>query len=373
MLVEIHMLKNYAPSNLNRDDTGAPKNCMFGGVQRGRISSQCLKRTWRTSEYFQEEIGKEHLGIRTRCLPDLVLEKLSDSGFPEEYLNKIRRKLTGIGNSDGSENKKNDKTAQIVFYTPEDITAVAEKIREKMELCASAKEVGNISVKELQADMKKGNARAITLDMALFGRMVTSDAFADVEAAMQVAHAISTNRVILETDFFTAVDDQIAGSEETGSGMMGDVDYNSSCYYFYASLDLEKLRENLESAPEREELMKKVLPVLIETMAFSNPGGKQNTFAAHSLPSAILIECKEKKVPVSYANAFEIPVFADRKGGLILHSVEKLAEQEEKMREIYGLPVEKRLWFTTEKVSLPEEAAVTCTSFNELISALSEM
>ena len=45
MLIEIHMLKNYPPVNLNRDDSGAPKTCFFGGVQRGRISSQCLKRS----------------------------------------------------------------------------------------------------------------------------------------------------------------------------------------------------------------------------------------------------------------------------------------------------------------------------------------
>ena len=71
MLYEIHMLKNYPPTNLNRDDSGAPKSCQFGGTNRGRISSQCLKRSWRTSPLLAQAIGTEHLGTRTRRLPDL--------------------------------------------------------------------------------------------------------------------------------------------------------------------------------------------------------------------------------------------------------------------------------------------------------------
>jgi len=42
-IVEIHVLQNFAPSNLNRDDTGAPKDALFGGTRRARISSQCAK------------------------------------------------------------------------------------------------------------------------------------------------------------------------------------------------------------------------------------------------------------------------------------------------------------------------------------------
>ena len=44
MKVELHILQNFAPSCLNRDDTNTPKDCEFGGVRRARISSQCIKR-----------------------------------------------------------------------------------------------------------------------------------------------------------------------------------------------------------------------------------------------------------------------------------------------------------------------------------------
>ena len=101
MLLEIHMLKNYPSTNLNRDDTGTPKSCLFGGIQRSRISSQCLKRSWRTSPLMQHEL-KNHLGIRTRKLPELICQKLK--GVVEDsYLPLIQKKLSGIGNKNSKE------------------------------------------------------------------------------------------------------------------------------------------------------------------------------------------------------------------------------------------------------------------------------
>ena len=47
--VQLHLLTSYPPANLNRDDLGRPKTAMMGGEPRLRISSQSLKRAWRTS------------------------------------------------------------------------------------------------------------------------------------------------------------------------------------------------------------------------------------------------------------------------------------------------------------------------------------
>ncbi len=370
MLIEIHMLKNYAPTNLNRDDTGAPKTCIFGGVQRGRISSQCLKRSWRTSELLRAEVGEDNIGIRTRKLPDLVAERLAEKGIRDELIEAAKKKITGFGNKEGKETT-DGKTAQIIAYSPADIDAVAEQLAEKLSSCASAKDVAKLSAKDMQAAMKGSNARAVTLDMALFGRMVTSEAFADVEAAMQVAHAVSTNKVNMESDYFTAVDDLIAESaDETGSGMIGDIDYNSSCYYIYASLDTEKLLDNLKNCDQAAEIVKKAIPALIETMAFSNPSGKQNSFAGHSLPSAVLVECRERKIPVSYVNAYEKPVRAKGDGGIVAESVSRLKDECLKTERLYGLKSAKRLWFTTENTVFEDGKAVNCASLPELIAAL---
>ena len=372
MLYEIHMLKNYPPVNLNRDDSGAPKSCMFGGTARGRVSSQCLKRSWRTSPIFVQAIGAEHLGTRTRKLPELVGEKLAEAGVGQEYIDALLPRLSGFGNREGKENKDGNYTAQIVFYAPEDIQAVASAILSRLETCKSAKEVQKWSAKELQEAVKDAEIRPITLDMALFGRMVTSNAFRDVEAAMQVAHAISTNKLNMEADYFTAMDDLLSGEtvEESGSAMIGDTDYNSACYYIYASLDTDILRENLKYTPNAGALIQSAIPALIRTMALSNPSGKQNSFAGHVLPSAILVECKEEKVPVSMVNAFAAPIRPEKSNGgdIVRGSIQALADQADSIQRCYGLRVDKRLWFCQDSYSItPRCEATVCASLPQLV------
>ena len=386
MLYEIHMLKNYPPVNLNRDDSGAPKSCLFGGVTRGRVSSQCLKRSWRKSELLAQEIGEGWLGFRTRKMPELVAGKLEQSGVSEDYIKAVMPALAGFGKGkkdDDSQKKGNEKkhqkniTEQVIIYAPEDIDAVAGIVCDKLSGCKSLKEVKALKAKELQEAVKGADVRPITLDMALFGRMVTSNAFRDVEAAMQVAHAISTNKMSMESDFFTAMDDMLSGGslEEMGAGMMDDVDYNSSCYYLYASLDADILRENLRYNEEADELIRRAIPALVRTMALTNPSGKQNSFAGNILPSAVMVECKEQKVPVSLVNAF---VPAVRPGGenhydLIEGSIRRLANQVDAIQEGYGLQVEKRLWFTQKPYDIrPESEAVICASFPALVAEIAE-
>ena len=368
MLYEIHMLKNYPPTNLNRDDTGAPKTCVFGGVTRGRISSQCLKRSWRTSELLKSEIGEENLGIRTRKLPALVAQKLLEMGVNPEYVEAVTPKITGFGNKDGKETK-DGTTAQIIFFAPGDIEAAASAVKEKLDSCKNVKDVEKLKAKDLQDAVTGADVRPITLDIALFGRMVTCDAFRDVEAAMQVAQAISTGKVCVESDYFTAMDDLLRGEtiDEKGAAMIGDADYNASCYYIYASLDTDALRENLKYSEDADQIVKKALPALLRAMAFTDPGGKQNSFSGHVLPSAILVECKTKKVPTSLVNAFVKPVSA---ADPVEESIRRLAAESDMMVRNFALPVEERLWFSVDKYDVkPEYATKSFTVFPELVEA----
>lgn len=374
MLYEIHMLKNYPPTNLNRDENGAPKTCLFGGVNRGRISSQCLKRTWRTSPIFQHEIGAENLGIRTRKLPELVGERLLEIGVDSKYVELVMPKISGFGTKEGTESKKGIYTAQVIFFAPQDIYAAAEAVKNVLDRCKTEKEVKALKGKELQAAVEGARERTVTLDIALFGRMVTSDAFRDVEASMQVAHAISTNKVAMESDYFTAMDDLLRGetADESGAAMIGEIDYNASCYYIYAALDTDILRQNLGDIADVDEVIAKAIPALLRAMAFTNPTGKQNSFAGHVLPSAVLVECKNVKVPTSMVNAFVEPV---RSGGrdLVGNSIEKLAHEVDCTSRNYGLPVEKRVWFCVDKYEFaPECDAIICKTFPELVNAVME-
>lgn len=371
MLYEIHMLKNYPPTNLNRDDTGAPKTCLFGGVTRGRVSSQCLKRSWRTSPSFRAEIGDENLGIRTRKLPVLVAEKLLDMGVSQEYVDAIQPRLTGIGNKEGKETKDGNATAQVIFYAKEDIATVAETVKNLLGKCKTVKDVQKIKAKDILSAVTGADVRPVTLDIALFGRMVTSDAFRDVEASMQVAHAISTNKVAVESDYFTAMDDMLTGGslDEAGAAMINDVDFNSSCYYVYASVDTDALRENLKYAEDAGAIVRKAVPALLRAMAFTDPSGKQNSFAGHVLPSVVMVECKEQKIPTSMVNAFVEP--AGKGGDLVLQSAKKLAAEVDMTARNFGLNVKERLWFCVDKYDVkPESATKVCATFPELVEGV---
>lgn len=324
---------------------------------------------------FSSAIGAENLGIRTRKLPELVGAKLIDLGFSQEYVDILLPKLSGFGNKDGKENSKGSITAQVIFYAPEDIDAVVAAVKELLDACSSVKEVKALKAKDLQDAVKGADVRPITLDMALFGRMVTSNAFRDVEAAMQVAHAISTNKLNMESDYFTAMDDLISGDtvEDSGAGMIDDTDYNSSCYYIYASLDTDILHENLKYTPDSEELIRNAVPALVRTMALTNPSGKQNSFAGNVLPSAILVECKSEKVPVSLVNAFVKPVrpAPENDYDLIRGSIQCLCKEDDNMQHTFGLKVDKRLWLSAAAGDIsPAGETEICETLPELLDAL---
>lgn len=357
MLIEIHMLKNYPPVNLNRDDSGAPKNCFFGGVQRGRISSQCLKRSWRMSDCFRK-LGSA--GVRTRRMPEQVAKRLMEQGVAVEYADRAQQMLTGIVNKEGKE-KKEGYTEQIVIYAPEDIDKLTEAVMKAIAEDGDLKKFKTRKASDFKKMVDGAATRPVTADIALFGRMVTSDCFRDVDASIQVAHAISTHAVSRESDYFTAVDDLLQDGE-VGAGMMGDVDFNSCCYYEYASLDVDQLRENLQYTEACEELVEKLVPTLLRTMIITNPSGKQNTFAGQVLPALIMVECKQDKIPLSYVNAFEEPVTSYGGRGIVAKSVDRLMEHVAAMDEAYQLPVKHRAWM------IPQEEQKTQIKGDRVLS-----
>lgn len=364
MLIEVHMLKNYPPVNLNRDDSGAPKSCFFGGVQRGRISSQCLKRSWRTSDVFKR-VGS--YGIRTRKLPELVAEKLIEMGIGADYAECAREKLTGIANKKGT-TTKDGMTTQIVFYAEEEIERVAQRVKEAIESDGDLKTFSKRTIKDFDAMKDDAKISPISADIALFGRMVTSDYFMNVDASMQVAHAISTHAVNRESDYYTAMDDLLKAGEETGAAMIGDTDYNSCCYYEYASIDTDILEENLKNAQGKKELIRKLIPALFQAMAFSNPSGKQNSFAGQIMPDAVMIECKQDKIPLSYVNAFEIPVPVWGSNPKIVEtSIQRLAEHVDCMDRAYNLQILSRGWFAPRFPDKKPEKSKSFENFTALI------
>lgn len=344
MLIQIHILQNYAPANLNRDDTGSPKDAIFGGIRRGRISSQCLKRSIRRSEIFDKAFSSEGLlGIRTRSLPSLVEKALQDLTSNETAIADIVKRIPEIGREsvkkkDTDEEESSDEleeevvSKQLIFISPNEVKPLAEK------LLAIYLELGDKNWNKTKiADITKqlGGNVPRSVDIAMFGRMTTSSAFENVQAAVQVAHAISTNALAEEFDYFTAVDDL---SGDTGAGMIGDVEFNSSTYYKYLNVCWENLVDNLGGDVD---IATRSVLALVETAVFAQPSGKQNSFAAFNLPDLVLVEVSERNIPVSYANAFLKPAKPSHDKTIMQVSIDNLSDYLQKTQQKYLLPAKR--------------------------------
>lgn len=349
MLIQIHMLQNYVPSLLNRDDSGSAKSAYFGGSQRGRISSQCLKRSIRLSDTFQEAFrGNGLLADRTKRLPKLIHDALLKIGATDEAREAIVLRVPEIGQESTKRETKTlelDKleTRQLIFISRGEVASLAGKLLALYEE-KGAKEWEKMKIEEITKALGASIPRSV--DIAMFGRMTTSAAFEDVQAAIQVAHALSTNELVRVYDYFTAVDDlkhQDAEAEDLGAGMIGDVELNSSTYYKYFNIHWEGLVENLGGDAE---LAAHAITAFLEAAAVSQPTGKQNSTAAHQLPDFVLVEVSDKNVPINYANAFLRPAQPYRQETLMENSIKKLDAYAQKVRGAYGLNG-KRAYFTT--------------------------
>jgi CRISPR system Cascade subunit CasC len=363
MLIQIHILQNYAPSNLNRDDTGSPKTTYFGGVQRGRISSQCLKRSIRLSETFKEAFEDDSLlAKRTRRLPGLVDDALKEMQIDAETVAAIVQRVPEIGAESGRGAGKVEEgemleTRQLIFVGQNEVKPIAEKLLALYQE-RGAKAWKKLKIAEITNALGRSTPRSV--DVAMFGRMTTSAAFEDVQAAVQVAHALSVNAVEQEFDYFTAVDDLKEPDEDPGAGMIGDVEYNSSAYYKYINVHWEGLVKNLGGD---KDVARKAVSALLEAAATAQPSGKQNTFAAHNLPDLVLVEVREKNLPVSYANAFIEPARQNAKRTLMDDAVAWLNDYIARVGETYDLvAIDHRALTTVRDYTLPEAEAIPSLS-----------
>lgn len=333
LFLEFHLIQNFAPSNLNRDDTGSPKDAIFGGQRRARVSSQCFKRAIRLATAEHDLLPSANRGIRTKRLLTLLLERLASRGSEEEAKAKIESALAAAG----LKIKDDGKTEYLLFLGEQEIAGFAALISEHWDVLGAGtdKKSKKDAKAAIPADIIK-QAKALldggkAVDVALFGRMLADLPSVNQDAACQVAHAISTHRVEREFDYFTAVDDR-QDPDDSGADMIGQVEFNSATLYRYAVLDVNKLSSNLQADGE---LTLSAIEAFTQAMVRAIPTGKQNSFAAHNAPEFVGI-CLRKVAPLSLANAFERPIAPRRDQALTDQSVEALAAYEQKLSSIYG-------------------------------------
>ncbi|MGW5214222.1 type I-E CRISPR-associated protein Cas7/Cse4/CasC [Streptomyces sp. NPDC004051] len=384
IFLDVHALQTVPPSNLNRDDTGAPKTAVYGGVPRARVSSQAWKRATRT--YFKDEhlLDPSELGVRTKKIVEAVAERITalDPSLTGETALRIADetvKATGLKTeipkrkADSAKEGEPDPAPEakyLVFLSARQLDGLARHaVDGAADITAFFKDKKNKDKAKELADTRH------SVDIALFGRMVADAADINVDAAVQVAHAISVHRVENESDYYTAVDDENTDAE-TGAGMIGTVDFNSATLYRYAALGVHQLAatlgQGLREEEPRTDPVRRAVEAFVHGFVASLPTGKINTFGHHTLPDAVIVKLRTTR-PVSFVAAFEDPVRGDQ-GGHVREASERLAEYVPDMERAYGDEDSTLTWVLRVGSNTQKLAGIGTESQNigELVAAVGQ-
>jgi CRISPR system Cascade subunit CasC len=379
--LQIHTLTSYPASLLNRDDVGFAKRITFGGTERTRISSQCLKRHWRTAD---DENALDHIrsgdadvpmAIRSRrTFEKYLYEPLAAAGVGHEIAAALSRKVMETllpegkrrraARDDAKEGEAEDPslhTDQVTVLGRPEMTYLLSLARQAAADATDAK----TAVKAFEAidkgDLKRNLqalARGAGLDAALFGRMTTGDILSRCDAAVHVAHAFTVHEGQPETDYFSAIDD-LQEKEETGSGHINTAELTSGLFYGYVVVDLPLLVSNLEGCDRREwlaadrTLAAEVARRLIHLIATVSPGAKLGATAPYAYASLVLAETGSRQ-PRTLANAYldAVPV----RGNLLHAAYDRLAAHLAAYDGMYGKETERRLAALDPAASLTPDA-----------------
>ncbi len=347
MFVDIHIIQNFAPSNLNRDDSNTPKDCEFGGYRRARISSQCIKRSVRNHPSFSEAVANAggDTGVRTKRIKSRLMDLfINKYGKPDGETKKVAPAVIELL---GLKLKDEEKTEYLLYLGEGEVEELARLAVNSWDVLLAVEpdkdkkkknDTSKDPFRKLQEELKnivgkrRKEARSYAADIAFFGRMIADNKNMNVDAACQVAHAISTNKVEMEMDYFTAVDDLLPG-EESGSDMIGVVEFNSSCFYRYSNVNLTKLGENLGF---NSDLKTAALLGYIEAAVKAVPTGKQNSMAAHNPAGYARVILRRDGFPWSLTNAFQKPVRPSADKSLEEASIDVMERYFERLKAVYG-------------------------------------
>lgn len=349
--IQLHLLTAYPPANLNRDDQGSPKTAKMGGYDRLRVSSQCLKRTWRTSDVFQAAMH-DYLGTRTKLLGVGVYQQLIDAGIKEKDAKDWAKAIAGVFGA--LKKPEKDKTLadleieQLVHISPAEHQAIQDLTQ---TLITEQRAPDTNELKLLRQD-------AQAIDIALFGRMLASSPAFNIEAACQVAHAISVHSVVIEDDYFTAVDDLNDGQDDMGAAHIGETRFAAGLFYSYICINRDLLIKNLDG---NEGLANNAIKALTEAAVKVAPEGKQNSFASRAYASYVLAE-KGDQQPRSLSVAFLKPINQHDNKDFIADAIKALTQQKDSFDKAYGACSDSQ-----QSLNVPEQQG-TLTELLDFIS-----
>ena len=355
MQLELHLIQSFPPANLNRDENGMPKSTVFGGRPRARISSQCQKRAVRKFYQDYADLDPAQFADRSRNWLPKLQELLVEQGIEAEQAATAAR----LALEEGLKLKFNDegKATTIVFLGQTELAAIANILTSNWatlepELTSDKPTLPKDMIKAIQKALIETGKPG---DVALFGRMMASLPTVNVDAAVQMAHAISVNTLQQEFDFFTAVDD-LGGNDETGADHMGETGYNSSTYYRFTTLDTEQLAQNLGGTEHLDAVIKAFADAFVQAL----PSGHQNGFAAHTRPAVVMAVVRRGQ-PVSLVDAFEDPIAPKSGKSLLENAVKALDAHWADLTKMYG------------ETGVTYKGIVTRTTLAEQLNTLAEV
>jgi len=353
--IQLHALTSFSAALLNRDDAGLAKRLPYGGTLRTRVSSQCLKRHWRThkGDYSLKEIEVPS-SVRSRLtFEELIVKPLVEVGHEVELIREITKIVMNILLGESAKASKSDedeilKTDQITILGKQEIEFLKKQIEiiyeyrpEPTKIVETVKKhFGAAGIENLKA-LKCGAG----LDAALFGRMVTSDNLARVDAAIHVAHAFTVHAETSEMDYFAAIDDlQSEGDKKLGSGHINSAELTTGIYYLYALVDVPLLIANIEGCAPKDFLTadqtiaEKVVENLVHLMAKVSPGAKLGSTAPYSFAHFFMVE-KGDEQPRKLDGAY----FEGIKNNemMLRNSLSRMAEYIGRLDKMYGTSVER--------------------------------
>lgn len=322
--LQLHLLTSYPPSNLNRDDTGRPKTALVGDANRLRISSQSQKRAWRTSEAFETALAG-NLGKRTKLVGKQVFRDLQAGGVVDKQAREWAKDIAGqFGKLKSDKKTENDvdlEIEQLAHFSPEELEAIRALVGTLVERKS----------KPTEGELKLLTQPRRAVDIAMFGRMLADAPEFNVEAAVQVAHAITVHRAAVEDDYFSAVDD-LNKREDSGAAHIGERGYGAGLFYLYICVDRELLKRNLGGD---DALAARALAALIGAVTKVSPTGMQNSFASRAYAGYVLAE-KGNQQPRSLAQAFLKPVKPFDDQSLFDKAVKAIEVRCENFDTVYG-------------------------------------
>ena len=229
--------------------------------------------------------------------------------------------------------KKSDKDEdlqieQLAHFSPEEV----EAIEQLAQRCASRNNGPTAEELSLLRNPRKA------ADIAMFGRMLADSPAFNMEAAVQVAHAITVHKSAVEDDYFSAVDDLNNGLTDKGAAHIGERSYGAGLFYLYICIDRALLVENLGGD---KALADKALQAFIHAVTKVSPTGMQNSHASRAYASYVLAE-KGDQQPRSLAQAYLKPVKPFEGEDILEKAVRAIESRRDNFDKVYGACADAR-------------------------------